>query len=191
MLRLRELFLWQQKGCLYDRSKETVDNTDISKQMYFDLVNVQGHILMTLIWPWHRRPQGDVYRWSDTDVADTMTCSLGQILPSPWQHDTIPASPGHSWASINRDDSRLVPSQWETSLQSNAVSHWLGANLESALIKRQTDPASLMGSHPFRKSGIILGMGSANERWHYNVMSSLIGWAHTQNDPCESIWNLP
>ena len=30
-------------------------------------------------------------------------------------------------------DSRLEPSQWETSLQSNAVSHWLGANLESAL----------------------------------------------------------
>ena len=32
-----------------------------------------------------------------------------------------------------RVDSRLAPSQWETSLQSNAVSHWLGANLESAL----------------------------------------------------------
>ena len=30
-------------------------------------------------------------------------------------------------------DSRLAPSQWETSLQRNAVSHWLGANLESAL----------------------------------------------------------
>ena len=29
-------------------------------------------------------------------------------------------------------DSRLAPSQWET-LQSNTVSHWLGANLESAL----------------------------------------------------------
>ena len=29
--------------------------------------------------------------------------------------------------------SRLAPSQWETSLQSNAISHWLGANLESAL----------------------------------------------------------
>ena len=26
-----------------------------------------------------------------------------------------------------------APSQWETSLQSNAVSHWLGANLESAV----------------------------------------------------------
>ena len=32
--------------------------------------------------------------------------------------------------------------------------------------------------------GIILGVGSANERRHYNVMSSLIGWAHTQNDHC-------
>ena len=29
-----------------------------------------------------------------------------------------------------RADSRLAPSQWETALQSNAVSHWLGANLE-------------------------------------------------------------
>ena len=35
---------------------------------------------------------------------------------------------------ICRAESRLGPSQWETSLQSNTVSHWLGANLESALI---------------------------------------------------------
>ena len=33
----------------------------------------------------------------------------------------------------NRADSRFVPSQWETPLQSNTVSHWLGANLETAL----------------------------------------------------------
>ena len=32
-------------------------------------------------------------------------------------------------------------------------------------------------------SGIILGMGSANERRCYIVMPPLIGWAHTQNDP--------
>ena len=32
-------------------------------------------------------------------------------------------------------------------------------------------------------SGIILGMGSANER-HYIVALSLIGWPHTQNDLC-------
>ena len=33
-----------------------------------------------------------------------------------------------------RADSRFAPSQCETSSQSNAVSHWLGTNLESALI---------------------------------------------------------
>ena len=33
-------------------------------------------------------------------------------------------------------------------------------------------------------SGIILWMHPANERWRYNVTSSLIGWALTQNDPC-------
>ena len=34
---------------------------------------------------------------------------------------------------MNRADLRLAPSLWEMSLQSNAVSHWLCANLESAL----------------------------------------------------------
>ena len=38
------------------------------------------------------------------------------------------------WCIINRDDSRLVPSRWETSVQSIAVSHWLGAILEPVLI---------------------------------------------------------
>ena len=33
-------------------------------------------------------------------------------------------------------------------------------------------------------TGIILCMRPANERCHYNVMSSLIGCAHSQNDPC-------
>ena len=35
---------------------------------------------------------------------------------------------------------------------------------------------------------IILCMCPANERWRYNVTSSLIGWAHSQNDPCEWSW---
>ena len=34
---------------------------------------------------------------------------------------------------VDRADSRFAPGQWETSLQSNAVSHWLGTNLESDL----------------------------------------------------------
>ena len=36
---------------------------------------------------------------------------------------------------LSKADSRLAPSQWEMLLQSNAVSHWLGANLESALVE--------------------------------------------------------
>ena len=34
---------------------------------------------------------------------------------------------------VHRADSRFVSIQWATSLQCNAVSHWLGANLKSAL----------------------------------------------------------
>ena len=41
--------------------------------------------------------------------------------------------------SIPRADSSLAPSQWETSLQSNSISHWLGANLESDLIPCKSD----------------------------------------------------
>ena len=33
------------------------------------------------------------------------------------------------------------------------------------------------------RSGLILCMRPANERWCYNVTSSLIGWAHSQNGP--------
>ena len=35
--------------------------------------------------------------------------------------------------------------------------------------------------------GIILCMPPANERWHYNIMLSLIGWVHSQNDPWLSL----
>ena len=40
----------------------------------------------------------------------------------------------YKFSNSYRVDSRFVPSQWETSLQSNGVSHWLVANLESALL---------------------------------------------------------
>ena len=34
---------------------------------------------------------------------------------------------------------------------------------------------------------ITVGMGSANERRRYNLSSSLIGWANTQNGPCQRV----
>ena len=39
----------------------------------------------------------------------------------------------HQLLHVFRADSGLAPNQWETSLQSYAISHWLDANLESAL----------------------------------------------------------
>ena len=38
-----------------------------------------------------------------------------------------------SYISMIRADSRSAPSRWEKVLYCNAVSHWLGANLESAM----------------------------------------------------------
>ena len=35
---------------------------------------------------------------------------------------------------VSRADSRIAPTQWETALLCNDVSHWLGASLESALV---------------------------------------------------------
>ena len=36
-------------------------------------------------------------------------------------------------------------------------------------------------------AGIVLRMHPANERPCCNVMSSLTGWVHSQNDPCYGI----
>ena len=42
---------------------------------------------------------------------------------------------------------------------------------------------SLHWRHSYASStGIILGIGAANEGRRYNVTSSLIGWTHTQKD---------
>ena len=51
-----------------------------------------------------------------------------------------------------RADSRLAPSQWETLLQCNTVSHWLGANLESTLYLIMTAP--LWGAVQERRNSI-------------------------------------
>ena len=36
--------------------------------------------------------------------------------------------------------------------------------------------------------GILLGLRSANERWCYFIMSSLISWAHIQKSPNSMTW---
>ena len=40
-------------------------------------------------------------------------------------------------------------------------------------------------------TGIIWCMRPANERQRYTVTLSLIGWAHTRNNPCKHQWKIP
>ena len=47
----------------------------------------------------------------------------------------VTAAGWHDSLLVSRADSRIAPSQWETALLCNSVSHWLGASLESALSK--------------------------------------------------------
>ena len=64
-----------------------------------------------------------------------MICNVYFVLPayiSPCA--LVSAQTIHGFVGLYRPDSGLAPSQWKTSLQSNAVSHWLGANLKSALL---------------------------------------------------------
>ena len=58
-------------------------------------------------------------------------------------HTHTPHPHPHTYTHIHRADSRFAPSQWETPLLCNDVSHWLGANLESRFASSQWETASL------------------------------------------------
>ena len=61
-------------------------------------------------------------------------CSPIRLLESSPMQNKGKILLNHQWdQSHMKADSRFAASQWEMSLQSNAVSHCLGANLESAL----------------------------------------------------------
>ena len=53
--------------------------------------------------------------------------AVNNLEGDDWCHSTVVK------VMCIRVDSRFAPNQWETSLQSNVASHWLGANLESTL----------------------------------------------------------
>ena len=88
-----------------------------------------------------------------------------------------------------RADCRLAPSQRETSLQSKAVSHWLGAKLESALDIIAMDSRGLFAHVPqtyFTSTGRSLQCPSTNELiWRIRVNRD--GW-----EPglfCDKYWS--
>ena len=74
-----------------------------------------------------RRRECTVKYWWWTTRADgeqhEQVFFFGYTKLSAWMH------------TLGRADFRLAPRQWETLLQTNAVSHWLGTNLESSLFR--------------------------------------------------------
>ena len=76
-------------------------------------------------------------------------------------------------------DSHLLLQGWLHSLRP-------GHHLANAISNTSSSLKSVYwGKKMF--TGMILCMHLANESWCYNVTSSLIGWAHSQNYPC--VWS--
>ena len=85
------------------------------------------------------------------NYSDILWLSWHLKLSATWLFNSLfklnMKTPKHQWLlgslkkgqscqmCFRRADSQFAPSQWDTSLQSNAISHWLGANLESALFQ--------------------------------------------------------
>ena len=76
-------------------------------------------------------------------MLENVICETVAILSRPQCHNVLNYQLLKlvSWihrlqalSSLYRAGSSLAPSQWETSLQSNTISHWLAANLELALV---------------------------------------------------------
>ena len=77
-----------------------------------------------------------------------------------------------------RVDSRLAPSQWKTSLQSSTVSHWLGANLESAL-------------YMYNHSCLHVDIDIDSALFNINTKTAQIMWCDEINSWNKNEWPIP
>ena len=88
-----------------------------------------------------RRRKEELGGWDSVDANNEFCRRIwGDMVcfdvVSAWRHSN--SHKDWRWQEVEkkrdaRDDSRFVPSQWETVLLCNGVSHWLGASLEWAL----------------------------------------------------------
>ena len=88
----------------------------------------------------HKRRQWLMWGYGDTRLPSLRTrgpkCHTSRAEMSHKQGQNVTEGPNVTQSCYNDyycyHLPSLAPSQWETLLQYNAVSHWLGANLESA-----------------------------------------------------------
>ena len=93
-------------------------------------------------------------------------------------------------------DFRFAPSQWETSLQSNAVSHLLGANLESALRLHGWIPSILSSANNSFEDQICpqpcIAYTMCDYLWRFwqsklptSKTPNIVEWRHKQHGPIQ------
>ena len=84
---------------------------------------------------WHKRDCGAGCCWQ---TGPHMTTNYSSGVPfsrnMKWWYMLTRNARLYVWYILLKADSRLAPSQWEMMSQSNAISFWVGAKLESALL---------------------------------------------------------
>ena len=93
---------------------------------WFKTMNILSALWILMVWYFSTRTSVatvlNIHRPISPHILIPQSSPVSYILP---RH--------HSAVCNIRADFRFAPSQWEMSVQSSAISHWLGANLESAL----------------------------------------------------------
>ena len=77
---------------------------------------------------------------------------------------------------------QYAPSQWEPTLQCNAVSHWLGACTKWSLHIHRVCGIYVTSPPMYHWLYNYIVQSWLYILYYYHTVSSLIGWAHTQND---------
>ena len=109
------------------------DHTKHFTPYVYDMINLQAN--GQLMWHFVCRSLINYFKRCHTEISLENKDICISFLLFIW--DDAGSWDSHarrSWPSISRAEFMFAPSQWEMSLQSNAVSHWLGANLGSSLI---------------------------------------------------------
>ena len=131
------IFMWYHSN-EYSQTLKNITGYNVSVWYFSYIINqprphIPIHTLPTPFYP-------ELFLFPDILTS----CMEGEILPPVFNHtvntrqsashnnwDLIQLNPVTTWQC--RADSRFAPSQWEMVLLCNAVSHWLGASLESSL----------------------------------------------------------
>ena len=116
-----------------------------------------------------------------------------RLMTSSWNDELKMWPLNNLFAGFSRADSWFVPSQWETVLLCNDVSHWQGASLESALVFAHWKPSitimitfsSLAAPHVVITtiSGAKTTAPGARRNWHhqnsrFSVFPTILVYPH-------------